>query len=124
MPVGGSVYNGRIVACLQDDTYSYFQPGMQMTGTLRWGDITEDVAGHSGHIDRQWFPSYAGGGGTGGDIRGQAHNGTPSASTTVSTSACWRQFDRRNRQRAGAVHGDHGRLRRRHFPRMRRGSES
>jgi predicted secreted hydrolase len=95
VPVGGSVYNGKIVACLQDDTYSYFQTGTQMTGTLRWGDVTEDVEGPSGHIDRQWFPQYAGGGATGGDARGQAHEWhTISLDNGVDLSV-WRQFDRR-----------------------------
>jgi predicted secreted hydrolase len=95
VPVGGSLYNGKIVACLQDDTYSYFQTGMQMSGTLHWGDIGEEVAGHSGHVDRQWFPRYAGGGATGGDARGQAHEWhTISLDNGVDLSV-WRQFDRR-----------------------------
>ena len=95
VPVGGSTYNGKIVACIQDDTYSYFQTGMRMAGTLRWGDAAEDVVGHSGHIDRQWFPRYAGGGATGGDARGQAHEWhTISLDNGVDLSV-WRQFDRR-----------------------------
>jgi predicted secreted hydrolase len=95
VPVGGSVYNGKIVASLQDDTYSYFQTGVQMTGTLRWGEFTEEVSGPSGHIDRQWFPSYAGGGATAGDIRGQGHQWhTISLDNGVDLSV-WRQFDRR-----------------------------
>ncbi len=96
VPVGGPVHNGRIVACLQDDTYSYFQTGMQMTGALRWGEYSEEVAGPSGHIDRQWFPRYAGGGATGGDMRGQAHQWhTISLDNGVDLSV-WRQFDRRD----------------------------
>ncbi|WAC94465.1 lipocalin-like domain-containing protein [Mycobacterium sp. Aquia_213] len=95
VPVGGSTYNGKIVACLQDDTYSYFQTGMRMVGTLRWGDVAEEVVGHSGHVDRQWFPRYAGGGATGGDARGQAHEWhTISLDNGVDLSV-WRQFDRR-----------------------------
>jgi predicted secreted hydrolase len=95
VPVGGSLYNGKIVACIQDDTYSYFQTGVALTGTLRWGDETEEVVGHSGHIDRQWFPKYAGGGSTGGDARGQAHEWhTISLDNGVDLSV-WRQFDRR-----------------------------
>jgi predicted secreted hydrolase len=95
VPVGGSTYNGKIVACLQDDTYSYLQTGMRMAGTLRWGDVVEEVVGHSGHIDRQWFPRYAGGGATGGDARGQAHEWhTISLDNGVDLSV-WRQFDRR-----------------------------
>lgn len=94
-PVGGSSYNGKIVACLQDDTYSYFQTGMLMTGTLRWGDLTEDVVGHSGHIDRQWFPQYAGGGATDGDPRGQAHEWHTISLDNGVDLGVWRQFDRR-----------------------------
>ena len=95
VPVGGALYNGRIVACLQDDTYSYFQTGVQMTGTLRWGDLIEEVEGPAGHIDRQWFPQYAGGGATGGDARGQAHEWhTISLDNGVDLSV-WRQYDRR-----------------------------
>ena len=53
------------------------------------------MVGHSGHIDRQWFPRYAGGGGTGGDARGQAHEWhTISLDNGVDLSV-WRQFDRR-----------------------------
>jgi predicted secreted hydrolase len=94
-PVGGSLYNGKITACLQDDTYSYFQTGMQMTGTLRWGDLTEDVVGHSGHIDRQWFPHYAGGGATGGDARAQAHEWHTISLDNGVDLGVWRQYDRR-----------------------------
>ena len=95
VPVGGSTYDGKIIACLQDDTYSYFQTGMRMEGTLRWGDVDEVVVGDSGHIDRQWFPRYAGGGATGGDARGQAHEWhTISLDNGVDLSV-WRQFDRR-----------------------------
>lgn len=97
VPVGASVHNGRIVACGQDDTYSYFQTGTAMTGTLRWGDIDEAVSGDAGHIDRQWFPIYAGGGGTGGEIRGQSHEWhTISLDNGVDLSV-WRQFDRTDR---------------------------
>ena len=49
----------------------------------------------SGHIDRQWFPRYAGGGATDGDPRGQAHEWhTISLDNGVDLSV-WRQFDRR-----------------------------
>ncbi|MBB3602805.1 putative secreted hydrolase [Mycolicibacterium sp. BK556] len=95
VPVGGSVHNGRIVACLQDDTYSYFQTGLTMTGTLQWGDISEEVHSDSAHIDRQWFPRYAGGGGTGGDARGQAHEWHTIALDNGVDLSVWRQYDRR-----------------------------
>jgi predicted secreted hydrolase len=94
VPVGASAYNGKIIACRQNDTYSYFQTGMAMTGTLRWGGIDEVVTGHAGHIDRQWFPLYAGGGGTGGELRAQSHEWhTISLDNGVDLSV-WRQFDR------------------------------
>jgi predicted secreted hydrolase len=95
VPVGGSVHHGKIVACLQDDTYSYFQTGVQMTGTLRWGALEEHVVGDSGHIDRQWFPQYAGGGATGGDARGQAHEWHTISLDNGVDLGVWRQFDRR-----------------------------
>jgi predicted secreted hydrolase len=95
VPVGGPLHHGKIVACLQDDTYSYFQTGVKMTGTLRWGELEEEVAGDSGHIDRQWFPQYAGGGGTGGDARGQAHEWHTISLDNGVDLGVWRQFDRR-----------------------------
>ena len=70
-PVGASTYNGKIVCFGQTDTYSYFQTGMAMTGTLRWGESVEEVCGSGGHVDRQWFPKYAGGGGSRGRPAGQ-----------------------------------------------------
>ena len=51
--------------------------------------------GRSGHIDRQWFPSYAGGGGTGGDPRGQAHEWHTITLDNGVDLSVWRQFDRR-----------------------------
>ncbi|MCB0927465.1 MAG: secreted hydrolase [Mycolicibacterium insubricum] len=95
VPVGGAVHRGRIVACMQDDTYSYFQTGVAMTGTVRWGETSEDVSGTGGHIDRQWFPNYAGGGGTGGDPRGQAHEWHTIGLDNGVDLSVWRQFDRR-----------------------------
>ena len=59
VPLGASSHNGKITCFGQDDTYSYFQTGMTMTGTLRWGPIEESVTGTAGHVDRQWFPLVA-----------------------------------------------------------------
>jgi predicted secreted hydrolase len=95
VPVGGPVHHGKIVACLQEDTYSYFQTGVQMAGTLRWGDLEAQVVGDSGHIDRQWFPQYAGGGAAGGDARGQAHEWHTISLDNGVDLGVWRQFDRR-----------------------------
>jgi len=44
----------------QEDTGSYFQTGLAISGTLTYGGVTEPVVGNIGHIDRQWFPQYAG----------------------------------------------------------------
>ncbi|CPR10333.1 hypothetical protein BN971_01807 [Mycobacterium bohemicum DSM 44277] len=96
-PVGASTYNGKIACFGQPDTYSYFQTGMAMTGTLRWGATVEQVAGSGGHIDRQWFPSYAGGGGSGGDPRARSHEWRTISFDNGVDVSIWRQFDRTNR---------------------------
>ncbi|BBZ43109.1 lipocalin-like domain-containing protein [Mycobacterium parmense] len=96
-PVGASTYNGKIVCFGQDDTYSYFQTGMAMTGTLRWGEVVEQVSGSSGHVDRQWFPKYAGGGGSGGDPRARSHEWRTISFDNGVDVSIWRQFDRTNR---------------------------
>ena len=95
-PVGASTYNGKIVCFGQSDTYSYFQTGMAMTGTLRWGDVVEQVSGSGGHVDRQWFPKYAGGGGTGGDPRARSHEWRTINFDNGVDLSIWRQFDRTN----------------------------
>lgn len=41
--VGASTYNGRITCYGQPDTFSYFQTGMVMQGTLRWAGLQEQV---------------------------------------------------------------------------------
>ena len=93
-PVGASTHNGKIVCFGQPDTYSYFQTGMAMTGTLRWGDVVEHVSGSGGHVDRQWFPKYAGGGGTGGDPRAMSHEWRTINFDNGVDLSIWRQFDR------------------------------
>jgi predicted secreted hydrolase len=97
VPVGASTCNGRIACFGQDDTYSYFQTGMAMTGTLRWGSVHEVVGGSAGHIDRQWFPRYAGGGGTGGNPRARAHEWRTINLENGVDLSIWRQFDRTSR---------------------------
>jgi predicted secreted hydrolase len=96
VPLGAAAYNGRIACFGQDGTYSYFQTGMTLAGTLRWGAVDEDVAGSAGHIDRQWFPLYAGGGGTGGDPRARAHEWRTINLDNGVDLSIWRQFDRTN----------------------------
>ena len=95
-PVGASTYNGKMACFGQPDTYSYFQTGMAMTGTLRWGESVEEVSGTAGHIDRQWFPKYAGGGGTGGDPRARSHEWRTLHFDNGVDMSIWRQFDRTN----------------------------
>ena len=94
-PVGASTYNGKMICFGQSDTYSYFQTGMAMTGTLRWGDVVEQVSGSAGHVDRQWFPKYAGGG-TGGDPRARSHEWRTINFDNGVDMSIWRQFDRTN----------------------------
>lgn len=95
-PVGASAHNGKIACFGQADTYSYFQTGMTMTGTLRWGEVAEQVSGTAGHVDRQWFPKYAGGGGSGGDPRARSHEWRTINFDNGVDMSIWRQFDRRN----------------------------
>jgi predicted secreted hydrolase len=92
-PVGASTYNGKIVCFGQENTYSYFQTGMTMTGTLRWGELTEQVSGTAGHVDRQWFPKYAG---SEGDPRGRSHEWRTISFDNGVDMSIWRQFDRTN----------------------------
>jgi predicted secreted hydrolase len=94
VPVGASAWNGKIACFGQAGTYSYFQTGMAMSGTLRWGPVEEAVGGNAGHVDRQWFPRYAGGGGTGGDPRACAHEWRTINLDNGIDLSIWRQFDR------------------------------
>ncbi len=97
VPLGAAAYNGKIECFGQPNTYSYFQTGMTMTGTLSWGSVQETVTGSAGHVDRQWFPLVANDGGPTGDIRSRAHEWrTINLDNGVDLSV-WRQFDRTNR---------------------------
>src|SRR6185312_14499836 len=95
-PVGASTYNGKIVCFGQADTYSYFQTGMAMDGTLSWGELSQQVSGTAGHVDRQWFPKYAGGGGSGGAPRARSHERRTINFDNGVDLSIWRQFDRTN----------------------------
>jgi predicted secreted hydrolase len=96
VPLGAAAYNGKIECFGQAETYSYFQTRMAMAGTLRWGSVEESVSGNAGHVDRQWFPLYAGGGGSGGDIRARAHDWRTINLDSGVDMSIWRQFDRTN----------------------------
>lgn len=97
VPLGASAYNGAIECFGQANTYSYFQTGMTMTGTLSWGEKTETVTGSAGHVDRQWFPKVANDGGPTGDIRSRAHEWRTINLDNGVDISLWRQFDRTNR---------------------------
>ena len=94
VPLGAAAHNGRIDCFGQEGTYSYFQTGMAMTGTLTWGAVSERVSGTSGHVDRQWFPLVANAGGPGGDIRWRAHEWRTINLDNGVDLSIWRQFDR------------------------------
>ncbi|MBV9512500.1 MAG: secreted hydrolase [Mycobacteriaceae bacterium] len=96
VPLGASAHHGKIACFGQDDTYSYFQTGMTMAGTLRWGGIEDTVAGDAGHVDRQWFPRYAAAGGPGGDPRSRSHEWRTITLDNGTDLSVWRQFDRTN----------------------------
>jgi predicted secreted hydrolase len=96
VPLGASAHNGRITCFGQDDTYSYFQTGMTMTGTLRWGDVEESVTGSAGHVDRQWFPLVANSGDASGDVRARSHEWRTINLDNGVDLSIWRQFDRTN----------------------------
>ncbi|MDT5011998.1 MAG: hypothetical protein QOH57_3615 [Mycobacterium sp.] len=94
--LGASDYDGKFTCYGQEDTYSYFQTRMRMSGTLRWGEVDETVAGDAGHVDRQWFPKYAGAGGPGGDPRSCSHEWRTINLDNGVDLSIWRQFDRPN----------------------------
>ncbi|HEX3288817.1 MAG TPA: lipocalin-like domain-containing protein [Mycobacterium sp.] len=97
VPLGAADYNGAIECFGQANTYSYFQTGMAMTGTLAWGELEEPVTGAAGHVDRQWFPKVANDGGSTGDIRSRAHEWRTINLDNGIDISVWRQFDRTNR---------------------------
>ena len=91
VPLGAADYDGKIACFGQDDTYSYFQTGMVMAGTLHWGEHEEQVRGTGGHVDRQWFPKYAGGG-TGEPPRTRSHEWRTINFDNGVDMSIWRQF--------------------------------
>ncbi|MDT5098414.1 MAG: hypothetical protein QOC76_2151 [Mycobacterium sp.] len=96
VPLGAATYDGVIECFGQANTYSYFQTGMAMTGTLSWGSVQEKVTGTTGHVDRQWFPLVANDGGGTGDIRSRAHEWRTINLDNGVDMSIWRQFDRTN----------------------------
>jgi predicted secreted hydrolase len=96
VPLGGAAYKGKIECFGQAGTYSYFQTGMTMTGTLRWGSVEELVTGSAGHVDRQWFPLIANSGGPDGNVRARSHEWRTINLDNGVDLSIWRQFDRTN----------------------------
>jgi predicted secreted hydrolase len=96
VPLGAAAYNGKIECFGQADTYSYFQTGMTMTGTLSWGAVEESVTGTAGHVDRQWFPLVANAGGVDGNVRARSHEWRTINLDNGVDLSIWRQFDRTN----------------------------
>lgn len=96
VPLGASSHNGKITCFGQDGTYSYFQTGMTMTGTLRWGAVEESVSGSAGHVDRQWFPLVANAGDAEGNVRARSHEWRTINLDNGVDLSIWRQFDRTN----------------------------
>jgi predicted secreted hydrolase len=94
VPLGADSFNGKIACFGQNDTYSYFQTRMTMTGTMSWGDLQDTVRGAAGHVDRQWFPQVANSGGPDGDIRSRAHEWRTINLDNGVDLSIWRQFDR------------------------------
>ncbi|HXO49610.1 MAG TPA: lipocalin-like domain-containing protein, partial [Mycobacterium sp.] len=94
VPLGAAAHNGKIECFGQADTYSYFQTSMDMAGTLSWGATEEAVSGSAGHVDRQWFPLIANGGGTDGNVRARSHEWRTINLDNGVDMSIWRQFDR------------------------------
>lgn len=94
--VGGELTRGYITCFGQPRTGTYFQTSPLVRGTLVWGDHQEPVAGRVGHIDRQFFPRYAGIH-AGPLARDRSHEWRSVNLDDGSDLSIWRQFDRRHR---------------------------
>lgn len=53
-PLGGPELGGEMMFLGAERTFSYFQSGLEMRGRLTWGEVSEQVSGTVGWIDRQW----------------------------------------------------------------------
>jgi hypothetical protein len=53
-PLGGRELGGEMMFLGGEETYSYFQSGLNMKGRVRWMGQDEEVEGTVGWIDRQW----------------------------------------------------------------------
>ncbi|HKY15446.1 MAG TPA: hypothetical protein VJM33_11025 [Microthrixaceae bacterium] len=77
----------------QGGTGTYFQTGLEISGTLTYDGVTEPVHGTIGHIDRQWFPQYAGAY-MGTYARDHGHDWGSVHLDDNSTLSLWRQYFR------------------------------
>lgn len=89
---------GIITVLGQPNTGTYFQTGLRIDGVLTFDGVTEPVDGHIGHIDRQFFPLYAGVD-SGLSARDHGHDWGSIHLDDGSTISLWRQYDRRDRNR-------------------------
>lgn len=53
-PLGGPQLGGEMMFLGAERTFSYFQSGLHMRGRITWGNVSEEVVGTIGWIDRQW----------------------------------------------------------------------
>jgi hypothetical protein len=91
--VGAAPTQGIIAQEGQAGTGTYFQTGPAINGTMTYGGVTEPVIGSIGHIDRQFFPQYAGvDGGT--YSRDHGHDWRSIHLDDNSTLDIWEQYDR------------------------------
>ncbi|KAF3919239.1 hypothetical protein AA313_de0207650 [Arthrobotrys entomopaga] len=54
--LGANVLQGSMACFGEPGTFSYFQTGPKINGTITFKGVTEPVQGTLGHLDRQWFP--------------------------------------------------------------------
>jgi hypothetical protein len=91
--VGADTFNGLITVLKQQNTYSYFQTGVEFDGVLSWGDHSEPVKGRLGHMDRQMFPLFSGVHNSR-DGRNLSHEWRTYFLDNGTDFSSWRQFDR------------------------------
>ncbi|MBF4160785.1 secreted hydrolase [Nocardioides acrostichi] len=88
----------------QTGTGTYFQTGQRVRGTITWGGRTEDFEGHVGHMDRQFFPQYAGEK-VGLFARDRSHEWRTINLSDGTDLSLWRQFDRTDRNSLSGFSG-------------------
>ena len=94
-PVGGPATAGMVTMQNQANTGSYFQTTPLFAGTITYKGVTESVTGSIGHIDRQFFPLYAGVN-AGPNSRNYGHEWRSIHLDNDDTVSIWRQYSREN----------------------------